>query len=79
MVNILTGQLKPTSGTVRISEENLVTGIMMDSFGLYERLTVWDNLKLFAKIYQVSPARIDMLLERAELQKARKTVVGNLS
>lgn len=40
LVNILTGQLKPKSGTVRISEENLVTGIMMDSFGLYERLTV---------------------------------------
>lgn len=79
LVNILTGQLKPKSGTVRISEENLVTGIMMDSFGLYERLTVWDNLKLFAKIYQVSPTRIDMLLERAELQKAKKTVVGNLS
>lgn len=79
LVNILTGQLKPKSGTVRISEENLVTGIMMDSFGLYERLTVWDNLKLFAKIYKVSPARIDMLLERAELQKAKKTVVGNLS
>lgn len=79
LVNILTGQLKPKSGTVRISEENLVTGIMMDSFGLYERLTVWDNLKLFAKIYQVPPTRIDMLLERAELQKAKKTVVGNLS
>lgn len=79
LVNILTGQLKPKSGTVKISEENLVTGIMMDSFGLYDRLTVWDNLKIFSDIYHVSYTRIDSLLERAELMHAKKTVVGNLS
>lgn len=79
LVNILTGQLKPKSGTVKISEENLVTGIMMDSFGLYDRLTVWDNLKIFSEIYHVPYTRIDSLLERAELMHAKKTVVGNLS
>ena len=79
LVNILTGQLKQKSGTVKISEDNLVTGIMMDSFGLYDRLSVWDNLKIFADIYQVPYERIDRLLERAELSGAKKTVVGNLS
>lgn len=79
LVNILTGQLKPKSGTVKIAEENIVTGIMMDSFGLYERLTVWDNLKIFSDIYHVPHERIDKLLERAELTNAGKTVVGNLS
>lgn len=79
LVNILTKQLKQKSGTVNMSEDNLVTGIMMDSFGLYDRLSVWDNLKIFADIYQVSHGRIDRLLERAELTGAKKTVVGNLS
>lgn len=79
LVNILTGQLKPKSGTVKIAEENIVTGIMMDSFGMYERLTVWDNLKIFSDIYHVPHERIDKLLERAELTNAGKTVVGNLS
>lgn len=79
LVNILTKQLKPTGGTVMISEENPVTGIMMDSFGLYDRLTVWDNLKIFADIYQVPYGRINELLERAELMGAQKTVVSNLS
>ncbi|MCH5270364.1 MAG: ABC transporter ATP-binding protein [Lachnospiraceae bacterium] len=79
LVNILTKQLKPTEGTVMISEENPVTGIMMDSFGLYDRLTVWDNLKIFADIYRVPHGRINELLERAELMGAQKTVVSNLS
>lgn len=79
LVNILTKQLKPTEGTVTIAEENPVTGIMMDSFGLYDRLTVWDNLKIFADIYHVPHGRINELLERAELMGAQKTVVSNLS
>lgn len=79
LVNILTKQLKPQSGTVKMAEENLILGIMMDSFGLYDRLTVWDNLKIFADIYQAPYERIDRLLERAELSAAKKTVVSNLS
>lgn len=110
LVNILTNQLKPTGGTVKIAGEEkygsgrrevrkrekqgraaegksspavrenaLVTGIMMDSFGLYERLTVWDNMKIFAKIYGVSEERIKELLEKAELKRAEKTMVNKLS
>ena len=79
LVNILTGQLTPTSGTIKTQEAHLVTGIMMDSFGLYERLTVWDNLKIFADLYHVSGRKIDELLARTELSDAGKTVVGKLS
>ena len=79
LVNILTGQLTPTAGTVRTQKDHLVTGIMMDSFGLYERLTVWDNLKIFANIYHVPGKKIDELLVKTELADARKTVVGKLS
>lgn len=79
LVNILTGQLAPTAGTIKTQEAHLVTGIMMDSFGLYERLTVWDNLKIFADLYHVSGRKIDELLARTELSDAGKTVVGKLS
>lgn len=54
-------------------------GIMMDHFGLYERLSVWDNLKIFASLYQVPEERIDFLLEKAELFSEKKTLVGKLS
>lgn len=85
LVNILTSQIKPTGGTVKMEGEEKdgknapVTGIMMDSFGLYERLSVWDNMKIFAKIYGVSEERIKELLEKAELVQAGKTLVSRLS
>lgn len=79
LVNILTGQLTPTAGTVKAQKGHLVTGIMMDSFGLYERLTVWDNLKIFADIYHVSCSKIEELLAKTELSNARRTAVGKLS
>lgn len=79
LINILTGQLKPKDGTVKTAVSNLTSGIMMDSFGLYERLTVKDNLKIFADIYRVPRCKIDELLKRAELINANKTVVNNLS
>ncbi|MCM1213064.1 MAG: ABC transporter ATP-binding protein [Lachnospiraceae bacterium] len=79
LVNILTGQIAPAAGEIRTRKEHLAAGIMMDSFGLYERLTVWDNLKIFAAIYQVPDQKIEELLERTELADARKTAVGKLS
>ena len=81
LIRILTGQLKPTAGRVKTSEEfaNPVTGIMMDNFGLYERLSVWNNLKLFAGIYGVKDAKIVELLEKTDLTQAKKTCVDKLS
>lgn len=92
LVNLLTGQMRPDSGSIRICHEGLedaahasvnehksTAGIMMDSFGLYERLSVRENLKIFAGIYRVSDERIDRLLERTELAQAEKTLVGKLS
>lgn len=95
LVNVLTGQIKPTAGEIQILAENvendksvrkkdssrgfLTAGIMMDSFGLYERLSVWENLKIFAKIYGVSKERIDLLLKRTGLLEAKKTPVSKLS
>lgn len=82
LVNILTGQLKASGGNVRVlcgDGKTLKTGIMMDSFGLYERLSVWDNLRIFADIYRVSAGRIESLLDRTGLRQARNTMVSKLS
>lgn len=51
----------------------------MYSFGLYDRLSVWDNLKLFADLSHVPRTKIDVLLEKTALSTAKRTPVGKLS
>lgn len=79
LINLLTGQLSPSSGSIERERENLVSGIMMDSFGLYQRLSVFANLKIFADLYQVPSRRIDGLLDHAGLSAEKKTPVSALS
>ena len=88
MVNILTGQLSQTAGIGRVlgddtkhitDKTKTQIGIMMDSFGLYQRLTVYDNMQLFAGIYKVDKKKIDETLQKVGLYDARKTIVSNLS
>ena len=88
LVNILTGQLSQTAGigrvlgddTKHISDKTKTQiGIMMDSFGLYQRLTVYDNMQLFAEIYKVDKKKIEEILKKVGLYNARKTTVSNLS
>lgn len=72
-IKILTGQLAPTSGDAdvlgidcrRIDERIYEQiGIVTDSSGVYERMSVYDNLKYFAKLLNVSLSEIDPLLKR---------------
>lgn len=88
MVNILTGQLKPSRGKAFVlqkeagmhpAEEGQHFGIMMDHFGLYERLNVYDNLKMYARIFRLPMSKVEEVLEKTRLQSARKTEVQNLS
>ncbi|MBO5246521.1 MAG: ABC transporter ATP-binding protein [Eubacterium sp.] len=88
LVNILTGQLSQTSGIGRVlgddtkhitKQTKTQIGIMMDSFVLYQRLTVYYNMQLFAEIYKVDKKKIKETLEKVGLYEARKTTVSNLS
>ncbi|MBD5461199.1 MAG: ABC transporter ATP-binding protein [Lachnospiraceae bacterium] len=54
-------------------------GIMMDEFGVYERLTCYENLKLFARIYGLPRHRIDSALEQVGLTDAKKRAAMHLS
>lgn len=88
LIKILTGQLKPTEGEASVMGKNAgrlngndysCIGIMMDNFGLYDRLSCYDNLKLFAKIHNQSMEKIDKVLQKVGLASANKTAAMNLS
>lgn len=87
LINIMTGQLAPDTGKVAICGEEVhrqgknlpSVGIMMDDWGLYERLSVYDNLRFYTRIYHVGKDRIKEVLQSTGLSHAAKTAVCNLS
>lgn len=88
LIKIITGQLKPTSGAVRLAGYDMSQpdkevynkiGMMMDHFGLYERLSCYDNLKLYADMYRISHDRIREVLEWVGLYEDRKRPAQKLS
>ena len=88
LIKILTGQLAFDSGKIRILDKPVEKltgfdrkqiGIMMDQFGVYERLSCRDNLKIFADIYGISYDRIDETLKTVGLIDAAKTRASDLS
>lgn len=87
-IKILTGQLKPTSGDayvlgihVKNIDETIYEqiGIVTDQSGVYERMTVYENLKFFARILKADPGRIHKLLQRVGLLEHKKKLAGKLS
>lgn len=88
LIKILTGQLEADNGTVIVldkevskltGEDNKNIGIMMDQFGVYERLSCYDNLKVFADIYGIKKDKIMETLEVVGLKDDAKTSASNLS
>ena len=88
LIKVLTGQLQPDGGAAELfgrdtrelrRAERRQIGVMMDSFGLYERLSVYDNLAFYADIYRVSRRVINEILKRIGLYDARSTAAGKLS
>jgi len=88
-IKILTSQLIHTKGDVTIFNESLQkkttkdylkkVGILTDNSTLYERLSVYQNLLLYCKLYEVSASRIDEVLEDVNLLSDKKTIVQKLS
>lgn len=88
LINILTGQLKATEGKSDIlgipsqdmmGEDYKKIGIMMDHFGLYERMSCYDNLKFYEMLDGKGTENIEQTLQGVGLLQARKTLVMNLS
>ena len=88
LIKLLTGQLKQDDGYAGLlgkdirelsALEHEQIGIMMDTFGLYDRLSVYDNLVFYADIYHVPHNKIAGILRRIDLYDARNTAVSKLS
>ncbi len=88
-VKILTSQLLYTSGRVKVlgidparsrpSEFLGKIGVLTDNSGTYERLSVYDNLALFCRLYGVPKRRIETVLDAVNLIGDKHTLVGRLS
>lgn len=87
-IKILTGQLLPSAGEVQVFNRCVIRhrselfksiGVLSDNSGSYERLTVYDNLLLFANIHGVPKGNIDEVLEKVGLLFDKSKQVKNLS
>lgn len=91
-MRLLTGIMRPTTGTARVAghpipgEEELIKeriGYMSQRFGLYEDLTVIENILFYADLYGVPqkerPPRIERLLGFSNLSPFQDRLAGNLS
>ncbi|WNS45195.1 ABC transporter ATP-binding protein [Paenibacillus sp. MMS20-IR301] len=88
-IKILTGELAPTAGKLKVlgfepaqfdtADFKSRIGILSDNSALYERLSVYDNLKLFCKLYDVPLNRIREILGVVNLQDEGAKTVSKLS
>jgi ABC-2 type transport system ATP-binding protein len=87
-LRMLTGRTLPTSGSAHIAEFDVVRqlgqvkpliNVVFEDQNLYERLSGYDNLKVFADLYDVPRKRVDELLARVGLTEAAKRKVKTYS
>ena len=88
LINILTGQLKADEGTTELlgkETKNLAPedlahiGLVGDSSGYYEKLSLEKNLIVYAKIYGLPNSRVDEVLEQVGLLDSKKVIAEKLS
>ena len=90
-MRMLCGLSYPTSGSGTVAGWNVMRegeqikrhiGYMSQKFSLYNDLTVWENIRLFAGIYGLSKAETERraaeALERLNFTSERNTLVGSL-
>lgn len=85
-VKLISGQIRPTGGEIRIFGKNRVDeqvkariGVVSHNPFLYEDLTAYENLEFFARIYGVDEPRIRDLLQDFGLWRRRHDLVRNYS
>lgn len=87
-INILTGQLVADDGDVEIldqdsrklsSQELSQIGLVSDTSGFFEKMSLYNNLLFYGKYYGVDKSYIDVLLKRVKLYDDRKKIAGKLS
>lgn len=90
-MRMLCGLSRPTSGGGTVAGCSIMgegekikrhIGYMSQRFSLYNDLTVWENIRLYATVYGLSPRQIDergwAMLSRLSFLDERNTLVGSL-
>lgn len=87
-VRMLTGQLRPVDGTVKLLGKDITKntnqlqqyiGVAFESTNLYEQLNALENLKLYARLFRVKNFDPMILLEKVGLSGREKERVSNYS
>ena len=87
-INILTGQLEADAGTAHVLSETVEDlkvevleqiGIVSDTSGFYEKMSLYNNLKAYAMIFGVDMKKVDELLQKVGLYDSRNKVAEKLS
>ncbi|NLY20358.1 MAG: ABC transporter ATP-binding protein [Tissierellia bacterium] len=88
IIKILTGQLKGNGGSANLfgvpsnsltSDEYKKIGTVLDESGIYRRLSIYDNMKIFADIYGIDKNEIKPILDRVGLGDSLKVSAEKLS
>lgn len=87
-IKLLTRQLEPTSGKICVffspvrelaREDDDRIGVLSDNSGAYDRLSVWDNMSLFAQLRKTEKGGIDETLKDVGLYDEKNKQVKHLS
>ena len=92
IMRLLTAVMEPTSGRGWVYEKDIIKesfalrkniAYMPQNFGLYEDLTVIENMNFYADIYSLptkqKKPKIESLLDFSNLKQFKKRLAGNLS
>lgn len=91
-VRLLLGLIGPTSGTATIAGLPLgqdaqtnnrirsVCGLLTETPGFYDRMSAWENLQFFARLYRIpEDGRLERSLRKMDLWDRRDDLVGTFS
>ena len=87
-IRILTGQLRPSSGSAKVMDCDVVRdrqqlkpyiGVVFESQNLYERLSARENLNFYARLYRVEKSRVEQVLTQVGLDRRAKDKVSTFS
>lgn len=88
IIRILIGEVKPTGGSAYVNGRDVAgeaaavragVGVVFEQHNLYMRMNVYDNLRLFADLYEAPHRRVDELIELFQLEEQRRQLVRQLS
>ncbi|HEM5485204.1 TPA: ABC transporter ATP-binding protein, partial [Streptococcus suis] len=88
MIKIITGQLPADSGksyllgkesALLLPEDFEAMGLVSDSSGFFEKMTLENNLLFYAKFFGVSSKEVEVILQKVGLLDSKKTIAEKLS